>query len=125
MLKIPVFIEHFLEHKERNKDITFIGFLKMHYNHPVKDADYQTDQKTHYSIIGFGADGCRILSGDPITDRCSPDITNNQVQVITTAPSFGATDGAATWSNKKQHHQLELVMRCKIQLYEKVVSKSS
>lgn len=45
LLKIPVLIEHFLQHKGQNKNITLIDFLKMHYDHPVKDADYQTDQK--------------------------------------------------------------------------------
>ena len=45
LLKMPVLVEHFLEHKVKNRDITFIDFIKMHYNDPVKDADYTTDQK--------------------------------------------------------------------------------
>ncbi len=45
LLKIPVLVEHFIDHKKENKEITFIDYLKMHYNDPVKDADYQTDQK--------------------------------------------------------------------------------
>lgn len=58
-LKIPVLIEHYLEHSQRNPNITVYGFLKLHYDHPVKDADWQTDQKlpfvTHHdhSIIIF------------------------------------------------------------------------
>jgi hypothetical protein len=53
LLKILVFIEHFLEHKERNIDITFIDFLKMHYDHPVKDTDYQTDKKLPFIVHSF------------------------------------------------------------------------
>jgi len=58
-LKIPILIEHYIEHKSENPEMTIFAFLKMHYDHPVKDADWQTDQKlpfvTHYehSIIVF------------------------------------------------------------------------
>ena len=58
-LKVPILIEHYFEHKSENPDITLLGFLKMHYDHPVKDADWQTDQKlpfiTHHEhpIIVF------------------------------------------------------------------------
>lgn len=45
LLKIPAFIEHFIEHSGGNPEMTFISFLKIHYDHPVKDSDYQKDQK--------------------------------------------------------------------------------
>ena len=55
LLKIPTLIEHFIEHSGDNPEMTLISFLKMHYDHPVKDADYQTDQKlpfvTHSSHL--------------------------------------------------------------------------
>lgn len=44
-LKIPILIEHYFEHKAINPDITVYAFLKLHYDHPIKDADWQTDQK--------------------------------------------------------------------------------
>ncbi|KFF11290.1 hypothetical protein N6B72_01115 [Chryseobacterium soli] len=50
LLKIPVLIEHFMEHKEQNAEMTLMSFLKMHYDHPVKDADYQTDQKLPFIV---------------------------------------------------------------------------
>ncbi|HBV14606.1 hypothetical protein [Chryseobacterium carnipullorum] len=53
LLKIPVLIEHFIEHKEQNKGMTLMAFLKMHYDHPVKDADYQTDQKLPFIVHSF------------------------------------------------------------------------
>lgn len=58
-LKIPILIEHYIEHKSENPKITVFAFLRMHYDHPVKDADWETDQKlpfvTHHdhSIIIF------------------------------------------------------------------------
>lgn len=66
LLKIPVLIEHFIEHKEQNPEITLRAFIKMHYDHPVKDADYQTDQKlpfvVHSSplVLIFTVPDCRI-----------------------------------------------------------------
>ncbi|WP_300603996.1 hypothetical protein [Niabella sp.] len=44
-LKIPILVAHFIEHRQQDPELTFGAFLKMHYNHPVKDADYQRDQQ--------------------------------------------------------------------------------
>ncbi len=46
LLKMPVLIEHFIEHKKENKKTTLISFFQMHYfNGDVKDADYEQDMK--------------------------------------------------------------------------------
>ncbi len=45
LLKIPILIEHYIDHKEQNPGMTVNSFFRMHYEHPVKDSDYQTDQK--------------------------------------------------------------------------------
>ena len=46
LLKLPLLIEHFIEHKEENKQITFWEFLCLHYKTTnVKDADYEKDMK--------------------------------------------------------------------------------
>ena len=44
-LKVPVLIEHYLEDKEQNPKLTIGSFFKIHYDNPVKDSDYTTDQK--------------------------------------------------------------------------------
>lgn len=49
LLKVPLLIEHFIEHKDENPAMSFIGFLVQHYdnhleNHPYND-DYQKDRK--------------------------------------------------------------------------------
>ncbi|MEC4004346.1 hypothetical protein OX283_006740 [Flavobacterium sp. SUN052] len=45
-LKLPVLVEHFSEHKQKDQSITLWKFLCMHYaNGNVKDADYDKDSK--------------------------------------------------------------------------------
>jgi len=43
--KIPVLFQHFHEHKKLDPAITFLGFLKLHYDKIVIDDDYQRDQQ--------------------------------------------------------------------------------
>ncbi len=67
LLKIPILVEHFIEHRKHDLHLTFWAFLKMHYDHPVKDADYQKDQKlpfvTHSGTLTlvFTLDNCFSL----------------------------------------------------------------
>lgn len=50
LLKFPVLVEHFFEHKAKNSNISVLDFLALHYagnhlqNHPHDD-DYEQDQK--------------------------------------------------------------------------------
>ncbi len=60
LLKLPVLVEHFAEHKAQSPDITFIEFITLHYkgdhldNHP-EDDDYDQDKKlpfiTHNNVL--------------------------------------------------------------------------
>ena len=46
LLKLPVLIEHYNEHKRQNEHLSLWGFLCMHYaNGNEKDADYDKDMK--------------------------------------------------------------------------------
>ena len=46
LLKMPLLIEHFIQHREENKSITLFSFLQMHYfDGDKKDADYEQDMK--------------------------------------------------------------------------------
>ncbi|MBP7274287.1 MAG: hypothetical protein KA974_10615 [Saprospiraceae bacterium] len=54
LLKFPLLIEHYYEHKAQDNSITFLGFLEMHYAHGnVKDADYDKDMKLPFKSINF------------------------------------------------------------------------
>lgn len=46
LLKIPVLIAHFKEHRHQKPGISFWSFIKLHYMDPiVVDDDYQRDQE--------------------------------------------------------------------------------
>lgn len=46
LLKMPILIEHYQEHKQENKELSLLGFLEMHYaNDSPIDADYDKDMK--------------------------------------------------------------------------------
>ena len=62
-LKLPFLIEHFIEHKEQNKNLTLWKFLCMHYTpETVNDGDYEKDMKLpfkthfHMNYANFTAD---------------------------------------------------------------------
>ncbi|MFY1045787.1 hypothetical protein [Chryseobacterium sp. GP-SGM7] len=50
LLKIPQLVEHYIEHKGLNSEMTLTAFLKTHYDHPAKDGDYGKDQKLPFII---------------------------------------------------------------------------
>ena len=45
LLKIPVLINHFVEHAEEDNSITFMDYMVHHYGGHEKDADWETDMK--------------------------------------------------------------------------------
>jgi len=46
LLKLPVLVEHFIEHKQQDPKMNFLEFLCMHYAHGnVRDADYDKDMR--------------------------------------------------------------------------------
>ncbi len=54
LLKLPILIEHYLDHKEKNKEITLFAFLSYHYNgnhldHDAKNDDYDQDRKLPFA----------------------------------------------------------------------------
>jgi hypothetical protein len=46
LLKLPLLIEHYAEHKEENKGLTFLRFLEIHYTQNTpQDADFHKNMK--------------------------------------------------------------------------------
>jgi hypothetical protein len=46
LLKLPMLVQHFMEHKAENSQISFCEFLEMHYAaHSTHDADHKHDGK--------------------------------------------------------------------------------
>lgn len=52
LLKIPFLIEHYIQHKSLSPGMSFGAFLKIHYDNPVKDNDYDQDQKLPFVSHG-------------------------------------------------------------------------
>lgn len=44
LLKIPILVEHYVEHKQKDK-MSFVDYLVHHYGGHEKDADWDTDMK--------------------------------------------------------------------------------
>lgn len=66
LLKMPLLIEHYFDHKEENKDLTLFQYLNMHYTnpHPVDknhEKDLQLPFKSH-SDCSSAVSGNFILS---------------------------------------------------------------
>lgn len=54
IIKMPEFIEHFKEHKTKNKDLNIFSFIALHYlNGSEKDADYEKDMKLPFKTQDF------------------------------------------------------------------------
>jgi hypothetical protein len=46
LLKLPVLVQHFIEHRAENKDISVTGFIILHYfSGNTKDKDYERDMQ--------------------------------------------------------------------------------
>ncbi len=52
LLKLPIVFQHYYEHKQWNKDISFIDFLDMHYMHGNPPfSDYDEDMKLPFKTF--------------------------------------------------------------------------
>ena len=52
-MKLPVVFQHFSEHQQENKPISFTQFLALHYLHDSpKDKDYERDRQLPFKTTG-------------------------------------------------------------------------
>ena len=52
MFKLPVLIEHFIEHRSDDPQLSFLRFLSIHYLHgSPKDADFDRDMELPFKDI--------------------------------------------------------------------------
>src|SRR6185436_5289083 len=74
-LRIPVLVQHFVEHKKLNPDITLLAYLELHYVHQyVHDDDYQRDNE-----LPFRAADCCIINATAVLSCECP--LNDEVDV--------------------------------------------
>jgi hypothetical protein len=66
LLKFPLLIQHYTEHKEQNKNLGLLQFLAMHYNdEDIIDLDYSKDQQLPFKSQG-GYTGAVLSVFEPI-----------------------------------------------------------
>lgn len=65
LFKLPVLFQHFWEHKAENPSITFIEFLRLHYDKIVIDDDYQRDQQLPFRDVADCALVFSVISEEP------------------------------------------------------------
>ena len=58
LLKVPLFVEHFIEHKKLDDNVSLVDFLYMHYtghdiNDNDKDKDMQLPFKSHNDCVSL------------------------------------------------------------------------
>lgn len=76
LLKLPLLVQHYIQHRSEDPDISFISFLRIHYNKKlVIDADWQQDQqlpfKTQQSANTFMF-GFVSMPSHPISVQSAP-----------------------------------------------------
>ncbi|MBO9205052.1 MULTISPECIES: hypothetical protein [Niastella] len=58
-LRVPVLIQHFIEHRQLDPSVSLLSFLNEHYIHQyVRDADYQRDNQLPFRH----ADCCAVTT---------------------------------------------------------------
>jgi len=68
LLKFPAFIDHYKEHKSKNKELTLVDFLMIHYSHgTVKDADYEKDMKLPFKTTSENSFSIIAIASTPQT----------------------------------------------------------
>jgi hypothetical protein len=86
LLKLPIIFQHYKEHKEEDKNISFLYFLNMHYMHgsPVDD-DYDRDMQ-----LPFKSTGDCLSSASPCFVPSVTDIPVIKAVVITKKKNIAA-----------------------------------
>jgi hypothetical protein len=95
LLKLPSLVEHFIEHRQEDKQITLWDFLCMHYAHGiVKDADYDKDMKLPFKTH----DGCTNSTFSPFTPyNFSTEVVKTVISEPTSFPSYNEVFTASSF----------------------------
>lgn len=67
VLKLPVLIEHYTEHRTADPNLSFFAFFSMHYLHgSPKDADYERDMQLPFKKITNAAVSVFVVTPVPL-----------------------------------------------------------
>lgn len=88
LLKLPVLLQHFQEHKKEDKDISLFRFIAMHYfNGTKKDKDYDRDMQLPFktadctTLVSTAAHPHQLQAERPefFIKRSYPAVKNNSI----------------------------------------------
>ncbi|MCA0333204.1 MAG: hypothetical protein LCH44_04570 [Bacteroidetes bacterium] len=66
LLKLPVLIQHYMEHEDLQGDISFFDFLKEHYNNPEAHPDIPNHHHDNLPLKTLSAHSTSVVSPIPI-----------------------------------------------------------
>ena len=84
MVKIPILLEHFQEHKAVNQNLGFIAFLKMHYGdpeHQKSDARHDTLPLKAHTSAHAETFVCLLETPPSVFEPISQDI-GNKIRIL-------------------------------------------
>ena len=89
-LRLPILVQHFVEHQQRNPGISLLAFLEEHYVHQyIHDADYQRDNQLPFR----DADCCVVTASAAVTFECpQQNIVNVTAQYVEKKNEFVLND---------------------------------
>lgn len=79
LLKIPVLVEHFMEHKTDNQNISFSRFILLHYfgNEP-RDADHERDMQLPFKTNNCVVATVAVVVPEPVMISAAPEMVETR-----------------------------------------------
>ena len=104
LVKFPVLVEHFIEHKEKNHKLSLVDFLDMHYSQQhEKDADYDRDMQLPFkSHDEFSATFLSAFLHNPSIELANKTASTSSCEYSEYSDAFlGRTYLASIWQPPK------------------------
>jgi hypothetical protein len=79
LIKFPLLVQHYLEHKAENKSLTLLEFLRIHYHdETIMDADYAKDMQLPFK----SHDACHCISFNAHTFQLFATVIEKPVRIL-------------------------------------------
>lgn len=105
LLKLPVLVQHYYEHKNDDTALTLLSFLELHYlsSHDDNDGDNNRDQQLPFKTtdINVAASFLNALPGNNTALTISPNITTKQGLTLADETIVSSQYLSAIWQPPK------------------------
>lgn len=83
MWKLPVLVDHFMEHQAENPFISVLDFFDMHYIHDSPhDADYARDMQLPFKMVSLTSLSVFAIPSPPVYFPITPPVYNKKEKPI-------------------------------------------